>query len=230
MTPAALLAAFRLQVADVETPYLWSDVEVYQYMDEAQNMFCRLGEGITDSQSTEAAQLVLTASEPWVDLHPSVLAVRGARDSVTGTTLSILSYEDVAGGQGTTQDWPVTLSDFDREATPLALISGMSSTELRCVPTPDAAATLYLVVERLPLLAPDTVVSSAVHGFEIAAKHHYSLLPYMKHLAYGKHDADTFDKERSESFLEQFTGLCALVKAELARRRHKPRLIRYGGL
>ena len=41
MTPKALHDLFRAHVRDEEYPYLWSETEVYLYMDEAQKMFCR---------------------------------------------------------------------------------------------------------------------------------------------------------------------------------------------
>jgi hypothetical protein len=51
----------------------------------------------------------------------------------------------------------------------------------------------------------------------------------MKELAYGRHDADTFDKAKSDDFSKAFVLACAQAKLERERRYHKPRLINYGG-
>ena len=42
MDSTALHDLFRSEVRDEATPYLWSDAEIYSYIDDAQKMFCLL--------------------------------------------------------------------------------------------------------------------------------------------------------------------------------------------
>ena len=48
MTSNELLDMFRRDVMDVRRPYLWTDEEIYAYMNDAYNMFARMTGGISD--------------------------------------------------------------------------------------------------------------------------------------------------------------------------------------
>ena len=61
MNTTELLAVFRQEVFDLETPYLWSDALVYTYIDEAQKQFCRDTYGIEDSSSFTLAIAIGTS-------------------------------------------------------------------------------------------------------------------------------------------------------------------------
>lgn len=92
MTPEQLKDLFRLRVADPEAPgsgdsseSLWSDEEIYHYMDEAQKLFARE----TNVLAGEVT-LHICEGEPYIKLPAYVTKIRSARiDSenlVLGTT------------------------------------------------------------------------------------------------------------------------------------------------
>jgi hypothetical protein len=53
---------------------------------------------------------------------------------------------------------------------------------------------------------------------------------WVKALAYGKQDAETFDRTKQKEFEQKFFGYCDQVQAEQRRARHKPRAVAYGGI
>ena len=107
-----------------------------------------------------------------------------------------------------------------------AAIIGMEEEKLRLIRIPVADDTLALLVERLPVQSFDALPAE----FEVRSEHHLALLKWMKHLAYGKQDAETFDKNKSREMGEAFGAYCERAVDEKQRRNHKPRLVTYGGL
>ena len=61
MSPAELLALFRIDVDDLEPTYLWANTSVYGWIDDAQKQFCRLTYGIEDAR-TFSLSITQTAS------------------------------------------------------------------------------------------------------------------------------------------------------------------------
>ena len=94
MDSTALHDLFRSEVRDEATPYLWSDVEVYSFIDDAQKMFCRLQGGIADASSA-ITHLTVTAGDVLVPISPLILKLREARRSADGYDLEILNFEDL---------------------------------------------------------------------------------------------------------------------------------------
>ena len=155
MTPGELLALFRTESRDLQSPYLWEDPEVYGYMNAAQEMFCRFTDGINDSSSS-VTQLVVTANSPTVDLDPSLRRIRQARLLSTNQFLTILNPEDVELGNFVYDDYGIQRSsglDLTATGTPRYLITGMDDTAARLSPIPVADDTIALVVQRLPITA-----------------------------------------------------------------------------
>ncbi len=77
MNSTELLALFRSDVVDDVAPYLWSDPEVYAYMNDAYFMFVRLTGGIPDGSSS-VTQLTAALDTPTTALDASVMRIRTA--------------------------------------------------------------------------------------------------------------------------------------------------------
>jgi hypothetical protein len=234
MTPLDLYTRFRSDVDDTVEDFLWSDLEVFGYMEDAQSMLCRLTDGIRDATS-EATRLDVVSGEPWVELHPSILRVRSATLGNGTRPLVILSYEDEMKQAPDYRSWPYGWNFATDEmylSGPVnTLLIGMEEGKLRLVRTPTVDGVINLLIERLPLQtmlveSPEDLPET----FEVRAEHHLALLMWMKHLAYGKQDAETFDKEKSSVMEQAFYAYCTKAMDEKKRRNHKPRLITYGGL
>lgn len=306
MFPSALVARFRSDVDDDQVPYLWTDDEVWGYVNDAHSKWVRGIGGIRDASTTAIVELAITDGDPWLELDARIMHIRSARLVSTGKSLPVLSWEDL-GRQGmTSAPWPVSLADLDTDGAVSALIIGMEDGKLRTSRIPTAADTIKLVVERLPLntlaapaasAAPAavtsitqaagiaTVTTTAPHGrvgqfsvtlagadqadyvgtftartagastfqidvdseattpatgtitwapaaeypFEVRAEYHLDLLWWLKHLAYSKQDADTFNKEKADEAAGKFALLLREAKHEKERLGHRPGLIAYGG-
>lgn len=216
MNTTELLDLFRHEVADREDPQLWSDEEGWAYMDDAQKMFCRLTGGLGDASSA-ITQLSVSSDSDWVSISPLVLKVRDASNAVTGRGIELVNYEDLR----------LRGMRFDGRRGPVRyLVLGMEPGRARCYPFPIEPLTVQLVVDRLPLKA----ITDEDQKFEIAEQHHQHLLLWMKHRAYAKQDAETYDKTKSAEFQMRFENYCADAKAEKDRAMHKTRTVSYGGI
>jgi hypothetical protein len=213
MTPSELLPLFRSEVADTVEPYLWSTDEFFVYADDAQKTFARLTDGIPDSS------LVITtvAGQPVYDLDPRVLKVRAVY-LADGRPVEVLNYEDLPS-RGMRLD--------GRQGQPSALILGMDVDKVRIWPVPDSVVAVHLSVYRLP---DDVTSDDEDTPFAIPAQHHLALIHWIKHRAYLKQDAETYDKAKAAECRAQFEAYCFQAQIEQGRARHKTRIVRYGGI
>jgi len=220
MTPEQALAIFRLDMNDTEPTYLWEDSELYRYLDDAQKNFCRWTDGINDASTTDVCAVPIAVDADWLDLHPSILKVRGATLRSTGAKVDLISYEDMA-----TYGFR-----FDGTKGPVRrLVVGLEEDRVRCHPIASVADTLDMVVFRLPLqtVSEDT----ATDELEIPDRHHLALQLWMKSMAYSKQDSETLDRNKAVEFENKFRAYCAAAKLEQQnKKRHKPRTVAYGGL
>lgn len=228
MDVPALYARFRSEVRDEATPFLWTDPEVYSYMDDAQKMFCRLQGGIADSSSF-VTSITATQGEEFIDIDPSILKIRAARRESDGRDIELLNFEDLQN-RTMCDDYGFSAGYRldDSTGRVRSLVLGMEANKLRPVPLPEADETIRLIVYRMPLTA--IVGTVQPEHFEIDEQHHIHLLLWMKHLAHMKQDAETYDKGRSQEFGDAFRQYCDQAKAEREKREHKYRTVAYGGL
>lgn len=227
MTPLELHDRFRVDMSDTELPYLWSDDEVWSYADDAYSMFARLTGGIPDA-STDITSLAITAGEARSPCSPLILKVRDAYLDSTKRRLLLRNVEDAplipVGDYGSIS------GAADRESGDVrAMVIGEEEGSVRWVGVPTADDVAKLTVFRLPSKRINEDSSDSDLD-EIHYRHHIHLLLWMKHLAYGKQDAETYDKGRAEEFRLAFGDYCARALAETARQRHKNRVVAYGGI
>ena len=226
MDTADLLALFRADTRDTFEPYLWSDEEVFSYIDDAQKMFCRLQGGIADS-SSPLTVLSITAGDEFADYDPRILKLRGAYRAVDGRDLELLNFEDMqmrhpVDDYGYSPGFRIDNSQGELRA----LVVGMEAGKVRLVRIPTADQEVRLIVYRLPLES----IEDDGDALEIDELHHRHLLHWMKHLAHQKQDAETYDRGRAEQFRVEFLAYCDQAKAEREKREHKYRTISYGGI
>lgn len=211
MTNTELLAIFRTEVSDLEAPYLWSDVLVYGYIDEAQKQFCRDTYGIEDARTHK---VTVVAATEWYTLSPKVLKIRGAVDAATGAGVSLVAVENMADNG----------MRFDGRTGPLsALITGLEKGKVRAWPVPNAASTVQLHVFRLP---EDMATGDE---FGIDDQHVRNLLYWVKYRAYSVQDSETYDKQSAARNKADHEAYCARAKDEQSRRMHTAGCVAYGG-
>ena len=241
MNSSELLNAFRDELYDQKPkdPLLWSDAEVFGYMDDAQKMFCRLTEGIGDGSSALTKlsiapivttippvspatdpTVVITAVSDWVAISPLILKFRDAYRSTDARPVQIINYEDL----------PTHGIRFNGRMAdkPEALVIGIEPGRARIYPAPTVASLdfIQLIVDRLPL----KTINDEDLKLEIAEQHHINLLMWMKHRAYAKQDADTYDAKKSNDFRAEFEEYCRMSKHEKDRAKSKVRIVQYGGI
>lgn len=221
-----LLCTFREDVVDDTAPYLWSDREVYQYMNDAYFMFVRLTGGIADGSSS-VTQLTAADGVATTPLDESILRIRTARNVTDNKPIKVINIQDE--DDLTTDDYGVirNTSNIETPGPVRYMIIGEEDEYVRWVNVPEVDATIQLTVERLPLLAID---GPKMLFKGVRAEHHYHLLKWMRHLAYRKQDADTFKLVKSDQERDDFIGYCDMAKREKGIRRHKVRKTSYGGI
>lgn len=229
MTSDELYALFRSDVVDAVAPYLWSDTEVWGYMNDAYRMFARLTGGIPDTTSA-LTRLALTPGVATNTVSPLILRFRSAYLLSDGTELKIINEADLP--RLATRDYgqvnPARRNLLTGKVTHMA--TGMdrraTSGTVRWVYIPDAEDTVQLSVQRLPL----ETVESGFEFPEIGEEHHEHLMLWMKARAYGKQDAECFDRGRRDEYTQAFRTYCAEAKAEWNRYRSHNMSVAYGGL
>jgi hypothetical protein len=165
VTPSELVARFRLDVRDDQAPYLWSDVEIWGYLNHSiQRWLGAPGGGVRDA-STSIVSLTVSISDPWIAISPLITKIRSARLNSTKRTLEVITLEHLLGMQGMANNqFPVSTDDLDLTGNIKALVIGMERNKLRVVRIPLATDTVKLVVERRSIYthAPPTAAAAPV--------------------------------------------------------------------
>lgn len=218
MNSSELLDLFRSEMSDKVEPYLWSDEEIFGYEDDAQKMLCRKTDGIADASTAAVTQIAVVADTDWVALHASIKRVRSVIRTDTGRPVEVINRDDMPK-----RGWY-----FDGRTGPVkALVIGSEAHKARVYPKSNEAITLQLEVFRLPLVR---ITDDGDQEFEVDEEHHRHLMLWMKHLAYSKQDAETFDRTKAAEFEQRFYAYCAQVQQEERRKAYKPGNVAYGGI
>jgi hypothetical protein len=229
MNAVQLMDYFRSQVRDDVAPYLWSDDEVLVYMNEAQNMFVRLTNGIYDV-SSEAARVMVDAGQAYSALHPAVLEIRKAYyvnpDTGRKRELKVVGLGGLSSL--TSYDYGVTKNaGLDDTPGPVDyVVVGEERGKVRWINTPTENAVVQLAVARLPLVQ----ITRTQRELEVSSEHHVSLVDWMKRLAYSKQDGDAFDPKAAAEAESKFRSYCDFVWKEWERYRHTHKVVAYGGI
>lgn len=227
MDSTGLYDAFREDVVDTASPYLWSEDQVWRYAGDAQRQFVRLTGGVSDVLS-DACAVEIAAGEAWGELHPSVLRLMSLTRRSDKKPIDIINSTDL--GKMRSSDYgQIKALIMDELSGPVRYaVHGMQRGKVRWVQVPEVNDVADAHIYRLPLTVidgPDQEIA------DVDEQHHLHLLEWMKHLAYGKKDADTFDPKGSAVAENNFRTYCAQVKAEWERYKAKPvRVVSYGGL
>ena len=226
MNAGELITAFREDIRDDVLPYLWSESEAYRYLNEAYTAFVGKIGGVADISTEEVVEVPVVTGEAFVDLHPSILRITFARTASNKREVSIVNYTDLLKllrssdyGRGTI--------DLDATGEVDYLVVGEQRGKARLISVPVGDDTLQLNVYRMPLKA---LASDSDTLTDVDREHHNALIYWMRHLAYNKADADTFNGPLSDRFKMMFLEYCREAKAEWERYKTKPvRAVSYGG-
>lgn len=235
MTPESLADLFRSDIEDTDADDpLWTDVEIFGYMDQSAKQFARTTDYFADASTTEIVDVAVTATEKFVSLDPRITKIRGARLAGSGIEITPKTYANVnqSGYGRDAYDNYAFSSPINWEnsiGNPTIIITDLEKDKGRLVPIPVSDDIINLFVYRLPLL--DITEDSAT--FEITeVEYQRGLMYYMKYLAYQKNDSDVYNEQLSEASFVLADSFMDRAKSALRRQRFSSTIgtVRYGGL
>ncbi len=220
---AGLLSRFRSDMDDQEAPYLWSDDEVNEYFDEAQEVLAEEADLLRDSIT-----LAFTADEPRVVLPPYVTRVRQVNID-GGKRLRLYNYEEWEANREEkdygvwvqTDDW-----ETDTAETPDNVITDEVVNKLRLHPIPTTDGTLRLRVFR----GPRSSMADGADPELVNRQQQSALLNYARHLAYLKHDSETYNPQLAEEQLAIYESKRSDLVSRAQRRSRRASTVAYGGI
>lgn len=228
MTPSDIVLAFRSAVNDEEEEYLFSDLEVFGYLDDAQKEFCRITKLLVDA--TTFASISVTASTPVIDFSSRIIEV--VRATITGRTspLKIKTVRQMDRGDFLSSDdygSSITGSNWTTvTGTPRILVTDWAYGKARLYPSPTANATLSINAVVLP-----AEINAASTSMDVTdSSHQRILIEWMKHLAYMKDDADAFDEKSASLAAANFVSRANVVARDIQRATKPAGTTGYGGL
>lgn len=222
MNSTGLLSHWRKQVFDTRLPYLWTDDEAFAWMTEAQQMFCRLTQGLSDTTTPSICVIPVVAGEATAVVSKKILRFRRASLASTGVWLDIVNIDD---------EPKIDLT----QGRVTRMVIGMEPGLVRWVHVPKENDTVNLMVFRLPLRPLNAEVTTGENAvdntvLEIDDVHHLALIDWMNFRAYSKHDTETEQSPEALKAKAAFEAYCFKVKLEQERSEYKPRVVAYGGI
>lgn len=187
MTLADLIAAFRTDADDTVKKYLFADVDVVRWLNEAVDEACIRAKLIFDSVTPAYCSIAVQAGVSVYPVNAGVLDITYA--SLTdGEEVVVLGKTDRIEMDRVRPAWRT------EARRPDALIQYDTYIELNAKPVLDHALKLELY--RLPL-KPMSLDCIDTAKPEIGATHHRHLVHWALHRAYSKPDAETFNPDKA---------------------------------
>lgn len=194
MTLGELIARFRSASNDKVEPYLWSDEDVIQWLNDAQEEAAIRARLIHESDSASLCEVKTTAGKAVYQLKPQMYEITHASWDEDGTRsyrlLSLTSTE--------------ALDENDRywRTRPASIPHSVIQTDrsVRLVPAPKSDGTLVIEAYRLP----KSLMESPDDEPEINQVHHRHLVNWALHKAFSVPDAEIFDPNRAQIAADEF--------------------------
>lgn len=224
MTPRGLHDSFKRDVADYATPSLWSDEEIYEYMNWSLDQFCIGWGGIVDSSSA-LTTLKAMPDQEFVKISPRILKIKTAYSTTKNRRVKILNQQDVMAGY-CVDDYGFEFRNIyeSRPGPVRGIIIDMGAGKGRWVDIPTEDEMIKLVVERLPLCE---ISCQGAGDIELGDEFLRTILLGMKSQAYDKQDAESFDKSKAEKFLDLFNLYVRQARSVREARESKVRTVAF---
>lgn len=220
--------------------YLWSDVTLVRYINEAQRKLAREAMVIRDGTTTDVARVTLRTGQTHYPLHEAVLSVMSAKlpneqydlkrgshallDQLRPTTenyfdVNTLTALDPGKPIAWTSDDYLSSNDFD----------SMGRATLRLHPAPSAdydGVVLELRVIRLPIMALSTTSTCMVP--EVPEQYHLPMLDWAAYLALRADDIDAGSEQKAEMYRRKFAELVRQARKETIQKMRAPQTWGFG--
>ena len=206
MDAGQLLSIFRSRVHDNVAPYLWSDPEAIEFLNDAQNEAAERARLLRDSTTAEICTVAVTAGTAVYLLDRRIISVERAKLDSQRLPMQITSTPEMDGPRSATRPgWPqqwrangTWLADSGagwetQTGTPYFLVLDAEGDrwKARLAGVPTANDTLRLQVFRLPLAD----IEDEDDEPEISPRLHIRLVDWMEYRAYSKKDTETYDEK-----------------------------------
>lgn len=194
MTLADLIRRFRVLARDQQTPYLWADEDVTDWLVDAQRQACIRGRLIRDDTTPAVCSIALTVDKPSYKLNPAVYEITHLRMvPLAGKAwpLALVSREWL---DENVLDW----RDESREVR----YAVQDDKTIRLVGRIETGDVLRLECYRLPLADMEDGGDEP----EIHQGHHEHLVDWALYKAFSIPDADSFDPNRAQLAEGAFTA------------------------
>ena len=183
--------------ATPDSDSLWSDEDINDYMDQAQEELCRRIDCIPDDTSFKAR---FKANQTRIEVEPSITKLRSAYSTGRRKTIQASTVRDMEKGFITSDYGYLYVGQWrDRTGEIEYLLTDETEGFFRAVPIPLEADTLDLSVYRLP---EQRIVDGA--DLVVPDKYRRQLMLKMRALAYLKQDAETFNERLANVFEGQW--------------------------
>ena len=186
-------AQVREWLDDDRQPYLWSDMALNSYVNQAVTEAVIRVEGIKDDSTTAICTIAVTTPTAEYTLDSRILEVTRAKLASQSRKLNETSIWDLDTNVAFWETYPASTTTHYYADTTL--------NKIRLFPAPSTNDTLSLMVLRLPLT--DLVTETDTPELEV--RHHPGLAHWACFLAYQKRDADANDMAKSAHHDKEFT-------------------------
>lgn len=197
-----LFTVFRGQADDTAAPQLWSDAELYRWLNEAEVEACRRARLIVDTQNTagvdNVCRIQLVNGTAMYALDRRVIYVRRALMAGRTIPLCPMDYRDLDVDQPGWQS---------RTGQVVGYVRGLDSGKFRPYRIPTTASlvngsTVDLLVVREPLRPMGQ--EDTDDEPEINSRYHLALLDWVFWRAYSKKDSEAYDPKLAAQHLAMF--------------------------
>ncbi|MBF0345270.1 MAG: hypothetical protein HQL06_13705 [Nitrospirae bacterium] len=191
MTVKEIIQRTRKLLTDNISPYLWSDTELVDYLNDSVNEMLIQTRLLIDSTTPEVCRIDVNADVSVYALDKRVIALKRVVLQSSGTPLIRVTQQYM---DASSTNWEQVVG------RPRRFLLDATSGHLTLYPTPDKSDTLRLTVYRLPLneLSPSTQDAEP----EINYRHHSKLIHGILCRAYEKSDSETFNPNGSQKYAD----------------------------
>jgi len=180
-----LIELLRQQLDDTAKPYLWSDIELIAYINEAEREACRRARLIVDSTTSAICSISISASTAKYALDSRVISIRRAKLASRTIPLGWASYLDLDENR---PGWETETGEIEAYNTDL------NTGYILFYRIPTASDTVTLTVVREPLAEMNDLEETP----EIPTRYHVNMLRWAMVQAYLKPDSETKNDELAQ--------------------------------
>lgn len=210
MKLAGLIREYRREADDNAIPPFVADADLFDFANEAEEEACRRAHLLRDSTTSAVCTVAVTAGDPVITLHASIIDVLRVRMASETVPLQIVPQDEMDR---------VNVGWDTMTGKPRAVVTGRDTGKLRLWPSPTANETLTLTVTRLPVAAMNDPEDTP----EIPAQYHRALAQWMLYRVFSIRDSELFDPNKAATALAKFEqefGKRQSARNEAWRREH----------